>query len=414
MSWFKNLFGDSKGKAQDAASGGGGAARSKSSSPPPPSQDDKYEGIQSMKNIDSQIDIIEKRIAHQELQLREQEEKIKAIMRECGTDEKKKERRKPELMRHVQQVQRMKKHIADDEKKLVNFTTMKDSLVMQVQAVDEVEAMKGVTKSMKKLQHSEKEVDDMKDELDEVMEASQRTNERIAEGFTGGVQVTEDDLDEIMAGLQDEVADEVLFPSCNSTNHIAHYCDRLRNSRRLYQKSSTLKLSFLPLARNNFQSRPPPRLQQPKRRTSSTGAYPPCPSTQLLSSLYFSQDCGGLVKPRALHRACHRPPSHDETCLCCCVRCSAAFFIIISNPDRKLLIVGLHSYSQQREVATLIVYSATCITWAPPYGLRGLISASAALRTATNAHAHATTTNLLEQNAVRALRAKRQWDCRTQ
>jgi len=252
----------------------------------------------------------------------------------------------------------------------------------------------------------------MKDELDEVMEASQRTNERIAEGFTGGVQVTEDDLDEIMAGLQDE--DEVLFPSCNSTNHIAHYRDSLCNSRRLYQKSSTLKLSFLPLARNNFQSRPPPRLQQPKRRTSSTGAYPPCPSTQLLSSLYFSQDCGGLVKPRALHRACHRPPSHDESCLCCCVRCSAAFFIIISNPDRKLLIVGLHSYSQQREVATLIVYSATCITWAPPYGLRGLISASAALRTATNAHAHATTTNLLEQNAVRALRAKRQWDCRTQ
>ena len=272
MSWFKNLFGDSKGKAQDAASGGGGAARSNSSSPPPPSQDDKEEGIQSMAKIDAQIVIIETRIGHHELQLKEQEEKIKAIMRECGTDEKKKERKKPELMRHVQQVQRMKKHIADDEKKLLNFMTMKDSLIQQVQSVDEVEAMKVVTKSMKKLQHKEKEVDDMKDELDEAMEASQRTTERMAEGFAGGVQVTEDDLDEVMAGLQDEVADEVLFPSCNSTNHIAHYCDSLRNSRRLYQKSGTLKLSFLPLARNNFQNRPPPRLLKPKRRTSSTGA----------------------------------------------------------------------------------------------------------------------------------------------
>jgi predicted nucleic acid-binding Zn-ribbon protein len=218
MSWFKNLFGDSKGKAQAAASGGGGAARSKSSSPPPPGQDDKLEGIQNMSRIDGQIQIIEKRIEHHELQMREQEEKIKAIMRECGTDEKKKERRKPELMRHVQQVQRMKKHVADDQKKLDNFMSIKDSLVTSVQAVDEVSVMKDATKTMKKLQHNEKEVDDMKDDLDEAMEAVQRTSERLAEGFSGGVQATEDDLEELMASLQDEVAEEVLSPYCNSTN----------------------------------------------------------------------------------------------------------------------------------------------------------------------------------------------------
>ena len=150
--------------------------------------------------------------------------------------------------------------------------TMQDSLKTQVEAVDEVKTMKVVGKTMKKLLPSEKEVDDIKDGIEEAMEQSQRTTERLTEGFIGGVQVTEDEADEFLKGLQDEVSDEVLFPSCNSTNHIAHYCDSLRNSRRLYQKSSTLKLSFLPLARNNFQNRPPPRLLQPKRRTSSTGA----------------------------------------------------------------------------------------------------------------------------------------------
>jgi hypothetical protein len=103
------------------------------------------------------IKIIEEIIEDHELQWREQEENIKAIMRECGTDEKKKERRKPELMTHMREVQRMKKRVADDQKKLDKFMSIKDSLV---------------------------------------------TSERLAEGFTGGVQATEDDLEELMASFK--------------------------------------------------------------------------------------------------------------------------------------------------------------------------------------------------------------------
>jgi hypothetical protein len=62
------------------------------------------------------------------------------------------------------------------------------------------------------------EDDIMRDDLEEAMEAVQRTSERLTEGFTGGVQATEDDLENLLASLQYEVAEEVLAPYCNSTN----------------------------------------------------------------------------------------------------------------------------------------------------------------------------------------------------
>lgn len=209
MSWFKNIFGDSKAKG-GAPAAGGSSARSKSSSPPPPDQNAKQEGIENMARIDEQIGLIEKRIEHHELQLKEEEEKVKAILRECGTDEKKKERKKPELLRHMQHVKRIRQQIDDDEKKKLNFMTMRDTLQKSVEQVDEVKTMSAAAKTMKKLVQKESVIEDLRADLEETMEDQVRAQELLTEQFATGVTVDEDDLAEFMGSYEDEAAAEAV------------------------------------------------------------------------------------------------------------------------------------------------------------------------------------------------------------
>ena len=96
MSWFKNLFGDSKG-SKDGGSAGG-SARGKSSSPPPP--DVRQKAIAPIQVMKEEIDRIDQSIEFQNLKVEEEEAKVEALLQECGADAEKKERNRADIRRH--------------------------------------------------------------------------------------------------------------------------------------------------------------------------------------------------------------------------------------------------------------------------------------------------------------------------
>lgn len=61
----------------------------------------------TLANLEEQIDNIKLRIQPNELKIIQEETKIKDILRECGQDEKKKEMRRPDFLKHLKEKKRL-------------------------------------------------------------------------------------------------------------------------------------------------------------------------------------------------------------------------------------------------------------------------------------------------------------------
>ena len=213
MSWFKNLFGDSKGSkdggsAESAtAASKGGSARGKSSSPPP--TDARQKAIASIQGLKEQIDQIDSRIEFQNLKVQEEEAKVKALLAECGADTKKKERKKPEINRHLLAIQRYKKVVEQEYAKKLNFETMVSTFETSLSSTDQHAALKNVQKSMSAVAPKEEDVDDLKADLEETMAGIQAVNDLLTQPMGAAANVDEDDLAQMMAEYEDEAAGEV-------------------------------------------------------------------------------------------------------------------------------------------------------------------------------------------------------------
>lgn len=204
MSWFKNLFGDSKG-SKDGGSAGG-SARSKSSSPPP--ADARQKAIASIQGLKEQIDQIDQRIEFQNLKVQEEEAKVKALLQECGTDAKKKERKKPEIQRHLMAIQRYKKVVEQEFAKKLNFETMVSTFETSLSSTDQHSALKNVQGAMSAMAPKADDVDELKAKLEETMDDIQAVTDLLTQPMGAAANVDEDDLENMMAEYEDEAAEE--------------------------------------------------------------------------------------------------------------------------------------------------------------------------------------------------------------
>ena len=218
MSFFKKLlFGESK---QDgAAAQSGGSGRGKSASPPPPQAQKK--AIQSMANLDEQKDNIKLKIQHNELKILQEETKIKDILRECGADEKKRERKKAELARHLKEKKRLQTLNEEQERIMDNLQTMVDRMQSTLGNQDVIAAMKQSNAAMKLVSVSADEVGDVMEEAREMMQDQADAAAALSESFAPN-DVDEDELFAELDGFQDEIAEEVLFFTHLSSINVRH------------------------------------------------------------------------------------------------------------------------------------------------------------------------------------------------
>jgi hypothetical protein len=217
MSLFKKLlFGESK---QDGAAAQGGSGRGKSASPPPPQA--KKNALQSMDNMAEQIDNIKLRIQHNELKILQEETKIKDILRECGQDEKKKERRKAELTRHLKEKKRLQTLNDEQEKIMENLQTMVDRMQSTMANQDVFALMKQSNAVMKQNSASADEVRDVADEARELMQDQAEAAAALSESLAPN-DVDEDELFAELDGYQDDIAEEVLFFTHLSSINMRH------------------------------------------------------------------------------------------------------------------------------------------------------------------------------------------------
>jgi hypothetical protein len=215
MSWFKNVFGSSKSDAHSS----GGSSRSKSSSPPPPppakAQQAALDKIAALKE---QIDILEKKIEFTRLKQQEEEEKVKAILRECGTDEKKRERKKPEITRHMAAIHRHKTVIEQETAKMLNLITISEQLETTLGNVQQQKVLSGVTEVMKGLAVNVDDVERTQEDLQEIMDDQKAVSEIMAQPLGAAFDVDESDLD----AYYEEAMEEVPFDSFDYFIIVAH------------------------------------------------------------------------------------------------------------------------------------------------------------------------------------------------
>jgi hypothetical protein len=211
MSWFKNIFGDSKGSkdggSAESATAGSKGGRGKSSSPPP--ADARQKAIASIQGLKEQIEQIDQRIEFQNLKVQEEEAKVKALLQECGADAKKKERKKPEIQRHLMAIQRYKKVVEQEFAKKLNFETMVSTFETSLSSTDQHAALKNVQGAMSVMAPKADEVDDLKADLEETMEGIQAVTDLLTQPMGPAANVDEDELDKMMAEYGDEAAEEV-------------------------------------------------------------------------------------------------------------------------------------------------------------------------------------------------------------
>jgi hypothetical protein len=246
MSWIKNIFGSSKGEA----SGGGGSARSKSSSPPPNVAQTQKEASQQIQALQEQIDTMQRKIDYNQLKLNEEEEKIKAIFRECGTDEKKKERKKAELMRHHQALTRFKTVIAQEAAKQGNLETLRDKVTEVLSNRMHQSALEGATKFVKNNAVDVERVDQIYEDVQTVISDQKEVSEIFARPLDPESVIDEDEFEKEMNALQEISLQEVPFAPLNSSTILSPIiCPRLL--KRKLRCRSSLRCSNL-LGKNKF------------------------------------------------------------------------------------------------------------------------------------------------------------------
>jgi hypothetical protein len=100
------------------------ASKEPDTSPPGAKQD----AVQSIAAIQEQIETITKLIEHNNLKIAQEETKIKEILKECGGDPKKRERRMPEIKRHMEAKARLETFNKQQSGKLGNLQEMFNSM----------------------------------------------------------------------------------------------------------------------------------------------------------------------------------------------------------------------------------------------------------------------------------------------
>ncbi len=211
MSWFKNIFGDSK-SSNSSSGGNGGSARSNSSSPPP-SEQAKKEAGDSILDLKAQVGDIEKRIELNQLKLAQEEAKIKALLLECGTDEKKKARKKPEITRIMENIRRYKTKITEEEGKRTNLENFADKMQDTIQNVDQTRAMEKVAQKMAAVAPKREAVEKLRDQVEELVEVTQEISSLLSDRIAPSDAVDEDEENEDLAAYLAEAVEEVLCPS---------------------------------------------------------------------------------------------------------------------------------------------------------------------------------------------------------
>ena len=264
MSWFKNLFGDSK-SSNSSSSGNGGSARSKSSSPPPSAQA-KQEAADSIQDLKGQIVDIEKRIELNQLKLEREEAKVKALLLECGTDQKKKERKKPELARIMQNIKRYKDVIAQEQGKMTNLEDFASKMEDTIANVDQTAAMKKVAEKMGAVAPKRDEVEKLRDDIEDLVDVTKEITGLLSDPIAGSSAMDDDEMEDELAGYLAEATEEVLCPCRILPSPLLMISHRRPQRMQRFRSCSTPhRCSLLP-ARNKS-PRKPLRLLPPLQRT---------------------------------------------------------------------------------------------------------------------------------------------------
>jgi len=269
MSFLKKmLFGEPK--AEGGGAGGGSGKRASSVSPPPGA---KQDAVQSMAAIQEQIETITKKMEHNNLKIAQEETKIKEILKECGGDPKKRERRMPEIKRHMEAKARLETLNKQESGKSANLQEMVYTMQAAISDQEYLSSMANGAKAMKQVAAKQEDVEDTVEEVRNLMDEVSASSRLISEQMNPDSAVDEDEMLAALDELEEEALDEVSFLTRDSSIIIRHNSHRWRRKMRNFRIYHTPWFNSLMPAKNRF---PRSRLHGPKRikwsKTSSTGA----------------------------------------------------------------------------------------------------------------------------------------------